>query len=515
MPGTFQSRHRGPLGARVRPQLAASPPGASPARKASWRAAPPARRLGRPQVARDYDESKTVVVLFPDTGRELPLEALQRLVAVAIRDARPTGRLSCRGGPRRQGGRPPVVTIRAHDKVRQAVDLLQRHSISQAPVVRHDDPDLTDFVGSIRERELLDRVFRDPDALQADVAEAMDRRSRSSSPTIRSRLRSPSSSTARRCSSPRTARSSACSTAATCCSSWQRAGPPDATDARARYRRRGSQGTRSGRAGHRAGSARDTAKGRSGGCRGCDPGTRSGRDRDRRTSAWGRDGRGSRLTERELRRFGIHSYGTPSSDPARGSHPFYEWMRVGFGVFESAGRCGFPRYASGAAKGTADGGLPTRLRGGAVRRAPGAADTQARVPARGAGDPRRGRDRTAVGRPDRRGGARGAHPVGAHHGQRFAPGDPREGVIVLPARTLPPPPYWRATRPPDPDMQPHLPGLSPCACGDPTCSALTASEFAPGHDAKRKSLLWSVARDGDAAVSELRKRGWELPLELR
>ena len=33
--------------------------------------------------------------------------------------------------------------------------------------------DVAQFVGSIRERELLDRIFRDPDALQADVAEVM------------------------------------------------------------------------------------------------------------------------------------------------------------------------------------------------------------------------------------------------------------------------------------------------------------------------------------------------------
>ncbi|HYU58809.1 MAG TPA: CBS domain-containing protein, partial [Actinomycetota bacterium] len=33
--------------------------------------------------------------------------------------------------------------------------------------------DLTSFVGSIRERSLLDRVFRDPDAMQADVAQVM------------------------------------------------------------------------------------------------------------------------------------------------------------------------------------------------------------------------------------------------------------------------------------------------------------------------------------------------------
>ena len=51
--------------------------------------------------------------------------------------------------------------------------MLQEHGISQAPVVREDSTDVSQFVGSIRDRELLERVFRDPDALQADVAEVM------------------------------------------------------------------------------------------------------------------------------------------------------------------------------------------------------------------------------------------------------------------------------------------------------------------------------------------------------
>jgi len=68
---------------------------------------------------------------------------------------------------------PPLITVGAHEKVRQAVDRLQQHDISQAPVVRDDTTDVAQFVGSIRDRELLDRIFRDPDALQADVAEVM------------------------------------------------------------------------------------------------------------------------------------------------------------------------------------------------------------------------------------------------------------------------------------------------------------------------------------------------------
>jgi cystathionine beta-synthase len=51
---------------------------------------------------------------------------------------------------------------------------MQRYSISQLPVVRSEPVEsLADVVGSLLERELLDRVFKNPDALQEDVAVAM------------------------------------------------------------------------------------------------------------------------------------------------------------------------------------------------------------------------------------------------------------------------------------------------------------------------------------------------------
>ena len=52
---------------------------------------------------------------------------------------------------------------------------MQRYGISQLPVVRRDPPaSLTDVIGSLNERGLLDRVFRNPDSLGEDVAGAMD-----------------------------------------------------------------------------------------------------------------------------------------------------------------------------------------------------------------------------------------------------------------------------------------------------------------------------------------------------
>ena len=126
------------------------------------------------EVAREMDEETTIVVILPDTGRNylskvfsdswlLQYGLLERGESIRVEDV-----LSARSGPI-----PALVTVGAHEKVRQAVDRLQEFGISQAPVTRDESTEVAQFVGSIRERELLDRVFRDPDALQADVSEVM------------------------------------------------------------------------------------------------------------------------------------------------------------------------------------------------------------------------------------------------------------------------------------------------------------------------------------------------------
>jgi cystathionine beta-synthase len=126
------------------------------------------------EVAGELDESKTIVVIFPDTGRNylsklysdswlLQYGMLERPEVVRVEEV-----LSAK-----HGVVPAMVTVSAHDKVRQAIDALQEYGISQAPVVREPSLDVTQFVGAIQERALLDRIFRDPDALQADVAEVM------------------------------------------------------------------------------------------------------------------------------------------------------------------------------------------------------------------------------------------------------------------------------------------------------------------------------------------------------
>jgi cystathionine beta-synthase len=66
---------------------------------------------------------------------------------------------------------PPLVTVGAHDKVGEAVALLNRHGVSQLPVVSAHDASAV--VGSISERGLLKHVVEDPALLGAQVVDMM------------------------------------------------------------------------------------------------------------------------------------------------------------------------------------------------------------------------------------------------------------------------------------------------------------------------------------------------------
>jgi cystathionine beta-synthase len=73
-----------------------------------------------------------------------------------------------------ENGIPALVTCEPHEKLGAAIELMQRYGISQLPVVRNAPAEtLADVIGSLNERTLLDRIFRNPDALGEDVAAAM------------------------------------------------------------------------------------------------------------------------------------------------------------------------------------------------------------------------------------------------------------------------------------------------------------------------------------------------------
>jgi cystathionine beta-synthase len=125
------------------------------------------------EVALDRGPDEVIVVLFPDTGRNYLSKFfndewmrqngyLARLGAVRIREillAHPKGL-------------PKLVTVEAKRLVGEAIDLMQQYGISQLPVV--DDSNGHGVVGTLQERSLLDRVYRDPAVVTTAVSAAMD-----------------------------------------------------------------------------------------------------------------------------------------------------------------------------------------------------------------------------------------------------------------------------------------------------------------------------------------------------
>ena len=133
------------------------------------------------QVADRFGPDATLVTIIPDSGRGylskvyddnwlLEHGFLERSAPAATIQAVLTYKRD------EEPEVPELVTVATHQKVGEAIDLMQRYGISQLPVVRNGDEaaSLADVVGSIRESGLLDRVFRNQDALSEDIAAAME-----------------------------------------------------------------------------------------------------------------------------------------------------------------------------------------------------------------------------------------------------------------------------------------------------------------------------------------------------
>ena len=147
--------------------------------------------------------------------------------------------------------------------------------------------------------------------------------------------------------------------------------------------------------------------------------------------AWATAGK-SRTGERALRPLGISAYATPT-DP--GDHPFYRWMRAGFAVFDAVADR-YPRYRGGDVRGTAAEVFPEAtavLLEGHLRPKdrPKAVFRRQVLEAHGV-------DHTGLRSVDAVDAALAALTgVLALAGEHSWVGDPAEGVILLPVRTLP------------------------------------------------------------------------------
>jgi len=133
-------------------------------------------------MARDGAAAKdaVMVVILPDGGRNylsklyndewmranglLPSAGAVVRVAELLRDRHHGEEL------------PDLVMARTTQRVGEAIDLLQRFGISQLPVSQDPDGDaLAGIVGSVSEKGLLERAYRDPSVVERTVGEVMDR----------------------------------------------------------------------------------------------------------------------------------------------------------------------------------------------------------------------------------------------------------------------------------------------------------------------------------------------------
>jgi cystathionine beta-synthase len=119
-----------------------------------------------------------LVVILPDGGRsylsKLYNDEWMRANGLMDRPGSVT-RVSELLAERHPGALPDLVVARTTQRVGEAIATLQDYNISQMPVSQASDgDDLESIVGSISEKGLLDRAFRDPEAVERTVGEIMD-----------------------------------------------------------------------------------------------------------------------------------------------------------------------------------------------------------------------------------------------------------------------------------------------------------------------------------------------------
>ncbi len=138
-----------------------------------------AREVVRDLAVADGGHEAVVVVLLPDSGRSylsklyndewMRNNGLMSTTGAAIRVAALLG--DRHHGP----DRPAVIVARTTERVGEAIATLQAYGVSQLPVSESPDgDDVIDLVGSVSEKGLLERTFRDPSVVERTLGEVMD-----------------------------------------------------------------------------------------------------------------------------------------------------------------------------------------------------------------------------------------------------------------------------------------------------------------------------------------------------
>ena len=135
--------------------------------------------LVRELAETDGGNEAVVVTLLPDGGRNylsklyndewMRANGLLATTGAVVRIA------TLLADRHHDGGRPSVIVARTTEQVGRAIERLQEFGISQLPVSELPEGDAVEgLVGSINERSLLERAYRDPAIVERTVGEVMD-----------------------------------------------------------------------------------------------------------------------------------------------------------------------------------------------------------------------------------------------------------------------------------------------------------------------------------------------------
>src|SRR5687767_8383565 len=129
------------------------------------------------QVAADYPADANIVVLLPDGGRGYLSKIFNDdwMASNGFLDKHGSAAHVSEVLGGKGGTLPQIVHVHPDELVREAIATLHHYAVSQMPVVKRETMESHDDVlGSIRERGLLDRVYRDPSVLDQTVSEVME-----------------------------------------------------------------------------------------------------------------------------------------------------------------------------------------------------------------------------------------------------------------------------------------------------------------------------------------------------
>jgi cystathionine beta-synthase len=138
-----------------------------------------AREVVRDLTAEPDGDQAVVVVLLPDSGRsylsKIYNDEWMRANGLMATTGAATTIAALLADRHDDADRPRVVVARTTERVGDVIATLQTYGISQLPVSQDSAGEaVAGLVGSISEKSLLDRAYRDPTIVERTVGEVMD-----------------------------------------------------------------------------------------------------------------------------------------------------------------------------------------------------------------------------------------------------------------------------------------------------------------------------------------------------